>query len=432
MFNQQQINNLLIKIYYLLLGILIFKIGTNIPVYGISSTAIINIDNQFNKVLDSLNLFSGGALSRASIFSLALMPSISASIFIQILTYKVDFFINHSKTESGKDYIKRFTRCLTVLIALFQGFYLTDFFYSNYSSYNIIYLSETDFYFTSILSLVIGSMIVTWLAEQISERGIGNGVSLIIYIGIVSSLPNLIKDYNIFLKDNIYSLFGIILISLFMISIIYFVVYIESIQKRIKISTIKQHHKETSTEKEYLPFKINISGIMPVIIAGLFVSLPLSIISFFTSLLNITSLELEKLKILFSIGHSYHFIFMGFFIFFFSIYYIKLINYKSTIITLINSRNIVINGIRPGLNTEKYIGNLINKLSIVSSFYLFLLVIIPEFFIFKLGFSFYFGGTSLLIIVLTSIDWIKEIKSHFYSLKYKKLENKINKVFNDD
>lgn len=427
MLENKQLQNLFTKLMYVLFGIIIFRIGTYIPVYGVNPEFLIDFDERFNKVLSSMNMFTGGALSQASVFSLAVMPYISASILIQILSFTMPYL--KSLKESGREgqsKILRLTRLLTIVIAIFQGVYLCTFLLKSYSHPNFLQISEESFYFLGTLSLVSGSLFITWIAEQITERGIGNGISLIIYIGIISSLPTLVKDFSSFLENGVYSLPMVMVIVGLMITIVFIVTYIENIQKRIPIHLTGIKSDRLHIDDQYMPFKINLSGVMPAIIAGMFVGFPLTVISILNSFFPTTTLD--KINTLFSVGNPYYYIFMGILILFFSFFYLNITQHSKTIIGTIKSKNIIIDKVRPGKDTENYINHTINKLSIVGAIYLFILIIIPDVFMLKVGFSFYFGGTALLIMVLASIDWIKQISSHFDYLKYNKIERKLDNI----
>jgi preprotein translocase subunit SecY len=427
MFKNKQINNLAVKLMYVLLGIVIFRMGTYIPIYGVNPEYLIGFDEKFNKVLSSLNMFTGGALSQASIFSLAVMPYISASILIQILS----FTLPHLKKikENGRDgqaKIMRITRLVTIVIACIQGSYLCSFLLKSYSNPNFLTISIEYFYILGTLSLVAGSLFITWIAEQITERGIGNGVSLIIYIGIVSSLPSLVKDFSSFIKNDVYSIGFVVLIVLIMVLIIFLVTYIENIQKRLAIHLTGIKSEKLHVDDQYMPFKVNLSGVMPAIIAGMFVSIPLTVLSLLSSF--IPFFNMDKLNDLFSMGNPYYYFFMGFLIIFFSFFYLKITQHTENILNTIKSKNIIIDKVRPGKDTEQFIQHTIRKLSIVGSIYLFTLIIIPDIFMLQVGFSFYFGGTSLLIMVLASLDWIKQISAHFDYRRYRKIESTLNNI----
>lgn len=426
MYNKLQITSLISKLFFSFFALIIFQIGLNIPIYGINSYLIVGFDNNFNKVLESLNIFSGGALSQASIFSLAVMPYITASIFVQLLSIKIPYLLNLKDTDQSGNKIKIITRLLTIFIASFQSYYLCKYFLSTFNPEKILYVSTSSFYILGGLSLVIGSLFITWIAEKVTERGLGNGVSLIIFIGVCSSFINILKDFNLFITTEKYNYFFIFLICLFMVSIFYFVVFIEKIQKRIFINII-DNKKDDNTN--YLPFKINIGGVMPAIIAGVFVGFPLSIISVLNNFFDLDGFLYNKTIELFSIGGLFHYIFILILIAFFSFYYLKITSYNKKIKEMIKNSDIILNGVRPGTETDIYIDNIIKKLTVISTIYLFLLIIIPDIFLLNIGLSFYFGGTGLLIVIITTIDWIKEISMHFNYIKYKKIKQNINKSF---
>lgn len=427
MFKNKQINNLAVKLMYVLLGVVIFRMGTYIPIYGVNPEFLIDFDEKFNKVLSSLNMFTGGALSQASIFSLAVMPYISASILIQILSFTLPYLKKIKENgRDGQTKILRITRLITIVIASIQGAYLCSFLLQSYSNPNFLTISVENFYILGTLSLIAGSLFITWIAEQITERGIGNGVSLIIYIGIISSLPSLVKDFSSFIQNNVYSVGLVALIVLVMIFIVFLVTYIENIQKRLAIHLTGINSEKLHVDDQYMPFKINLSGVMPAIIAGMFVSFPLTILSLLSKF--IPDFNMDKLNNLFSMGNPYYYLFMGSLIIFFSFFYLKITQHTTNILNTIKSKNIIIDKVRPGKDTEKFIQHTVSKLSIVGSIYLFILIIIPDVFMLQVGFSFYFGGTSLLIMVLASLDWIKQISSHFDYRRYRRLEDNLNRI----
>lgn len=421
MYNKIQINSLFSKILFSFLALIIFKIGLNIPIYGINSNLIVGVDSHFNKVLDSLNIFSGGALSQASIFSLAVIPFITASIFVQLLSIKIPYLINLKENDQSGKKIKTLTRFLTIFIASFQSYYLCQYFLKTFNQNEIIYISVLNFYIFGGLSLVVGSLFITWIAEKVTERGFGNGVSFIIFIGVCSSFINIVKDFNMFITSDKYGVFSLIAISFFMLSIFYFIVFIEKTQKRISINIINNKKYDN---KNYLPFKVNMGGIMPAIIAGIFVGFPLTIVSFLGNFFDFNSF---KIKELFSMGGIFYYIFMFLLLSFFSFYYLKIISYDKKIKEMIENSDLIVSGLRPGIETRKYIDSVINRLTYISIGYIFLIIIIPDVFFLNIGLSFYFGGTGLLIVIITSVDWIKEFSMHFSYLKYRNLKNKIDK-----
>jgi preprotein translocase subunit SecY len=424
MWNKVQMKFLFTKLFYVFLGVVIFRLGTYIPVYGINPEFLIGFDEKFNKVLSSLNMFTGGALSQASIFSLAVMPYITASIFIQIMSFTIPYLKTiKDNGREGQVKILRLTRLLTIFVATMQGFYLCSFLIKSYGGDTLLTVSPMEFYIMGTLSLVAGSVFITWIAEQITERGIGNGVSLIIYIGIISTLPNLFKDFSSFIDNGTYSIGLVVIIISLMLAIVFAVTYIENIQKRLPIHLTNVKSNSLHVDDQYLPFKLNLSGVMPAIIAGMFVGIPLTLLPLIENLMP--NAIFQKIVFLFSVGNPYYYIFMGVLIVFFSFYYLKITQHTKNIIKMIETKNIIIDKVRPGKDTNLYIENTINKLSVIGSIYLFVLIIIPDIFMLQVGFSFYFGGTALLIMVLASLDWIKQIQSHFDYLKYSKIEKKL-------
>ncbi len=419
------------RIIFTFLSIFIFRIGSFIPIPGININLLSNIlEHKNNVFFDIFNIFSGGSLLHVSVLMLGIMPYISASIVMQLLTFTCNYFTQLNKEgEYGKSIINIYTRILTLLLSIIQAVMIVLTFEKFNYFENIIYHTNSLFYCIFVLSLVVGTMLLMWLGEKISEYGIGNGVSLIIFTGILSSIP---KNIYFFLKDIKFTklvFLNFLLLSFLLLVVVFFIVFIEKAKRKILVQygTKRENNKNYifNLEKNiYLPIKINISGIIPSIFASTIIILPL----FLFLWLNI----FFKKKIFFILSNYFyydHYLYLFLFfilVIFFCFFYTFLVFNPHNITMDFQKSGIYIIGVRPGNKTRLYINNIVFRLTLFNSIYICIVCLIPNLFYELIGFSFYFSGTSLLIVVVVTIEIITQIKSLIMFNKYLLLFKKYN------
>jgi len=419
------------KIFFVIFSLIIFRIGSFIPIPGVDVTILTKLlKHQSGTIIDIFNMFSGGALNRASIFSLGIMPYISSSIIIQLLTLLHPTFLEIKKEgESGHRKLNQYTRYFTLILAVVQsiGISLS---LNNISGFEkLIIYQDFYFYLIAIFSLVTGTIFLMWLGELITDYGIGNGISIIIFSGIISGLPSaIVHTVEQARLGNLSILFFIILIVL-MFSITFLVVFIEKSQRNIDVCYAKrqQGRRLYAAQSTHLPLKLNIAGVIPAIFASSIILFPATIISWFGGL--------SKWDLLVKISNNlqpncflYHILY-GIFIIFFCFFYTGLVfNPRETADNLKKS-GAFIPGIRPGEQTSKYINKIMLKLTLISSIYITFICLIPELIRNFLRVSFHFGGTSLLIVVVVIIDFISQTQTLILSTQYESVLKKSNLNF---
>ncbi len=419
-------NDLKKRIMFVIIILIMYRIGAHIPIPLIDAKQILNSFSDINKnIFNLFALFSGGALTNVTIFSLGIMPYISSSIIIQLLATTWTPLKKIQKDGySGKKKISLYTRILTLFLSSIQSIAMTKFILNTsiIENYNKLY------YIVIIVTLISGTMILMWLGEQINERGIGNGISLIIFTNIISNTPHSINVALEKLRQGEISIFttAIFIFSLFLIIIM--IVTIESSQRKILINYPKRQYgkKIYAAQTNYLPFKINMAGIMPPIFASSIILFPLTAINWINNSLKINFID-YIIKIL-TPGSLLYIIIFGLLIIFFAFFYTNLIfNSKETAENLKKTGGFI-SGIRPGEQTAEYIKKIINKLTYLSAIYLTLVCLIPEILTKIINVPFYFGGTSLLIVIAVIIDFISQIQSKLISQKYEKLIKKYERT----
>lgn len=409
------------RLIFLVLALIIFRIGAHVPVPGLDPSKLAELfASGRSGIFGLFNLFSGGSLSRLTIFSLGIMPYISASIIIQLLSMAWPP-LEQLKKEGhiGRRKLSQYTRYLALVLAAFQSIGMAKFMAATSLNPNFIY------YITVCVTLVTGTMFLMWLGEQITERGIGNGVSLIIFAGIVANLPNSIVNTLERVRQGELHGLGLIGLLFMLVLVIAFVVFIERGQRLITVnyaSKQQQGKQGYITQKSHLPLKINMAGVIPPIFASSIILFPVTISQWFG---KSSSIEfLTKLSAALSPGQPLYVLLFGVAIVFFAFFYTALVfNPKETADNLKKS-GAFIAGIRPGEQTAVYIDDLMSKLTIMGAIYIALVSLMPEFLVLFLKVPFYFGGTSLLIIVVVVMDFMSQIQSHIMSHQYEGLMRK--------
>lgn len=409
------------RLWFVLFGLVVFRIGVHIPVPGIDAARLAELfANSQNNILGMANVFSGGALQRLSIFALGIMPYISASIIMQLLTVISPSLEQLKKEgEAGRRKISQYTRVGTLFLATFQAFGMSKFLASSGTA---VY-SGVLFYTTTVITLVTGTMFLMWLGEKITERGVGNGISLIIFAGIASGLPRAVA--NTFEQVRQTQSMALILLLLIMLAITAFVVFVERGQRRITVNYAKrqQGRKIYAAQQSHLPLKINMAGVIPPIFASSLILFPASISQWFgqtkSSFLTEIGLALQPGQPLYILLFSSGIIFFCFF------YTALVFNPRETAENLKRS-GAFIPGIRPGEQTAGYIDKVMTRLTLAGALYITAVSVLPEFLVLGWQVPFYFGGTSLLIIVVVIMDFIAQIQAHLMSQQYESLMRKAN------
>ncbi|CAL4043681.1 Preprotein translocase subunit SecY [Buchnera aphidicola (Tetraneura ulmi)] len=419
------------RFLFLVFSLLIFRLGSFIPIPGINTVELSRlIYHHQGTFIEMLNMFSGGSLSRASIFSLGIMPYISASIIVQLLSLIYPKLKDLKKEgEIGKRKINQFIRYVTLVLAIFQSIGIVSTF-SNISNLNrLVVVSSSSFYFFSILSLVSGTMFLMWLGELITERGIGNGVSIIIFSGILVGFPSAIGTTLEKFRIGDLSFFLIFCILCFIFFITFLVVFIEKSQRRILVQYARrqQGRRMYSAHTNHLPLKVNMSGVMPAIFSSSIMLFPATIASWFGGFNKLN--WLFSLFFYFRLSNFLYLLIYALTIIFFCFFYIELMFNSNETAENLKKSGAFVPGIRPGKQTAKFIRKIIVRLTVIGSIYISLICLIPEILRNYVKVPFYFGGTSLLIVVIVIIDFISQVQTIMMSSQYNSVLKKSNLNF---
>jgi len=412
------------RLLFVIIGILVYRLGAHIPVPGLDPQKLANFfGEQQNTIFGLFNMFSGGALSRVTVFAIGIMPYISASIMIQLFSVVIPTLEQLKKEgESGRRKINQYTRYLTLLLSIFQSFGMAKWL----AGQQIALQPDLVFYITAVVTLVTGTMFLMWLGEQITEKGIGNGISLIIFSGIVSSMPNSVASVLQQVKEGQMQALTLLLIAVIVVLVTGFVVFMERGQRRIRVNYAQrtQGRKVYAAQTSHLPLKINIAGVIPPIFASSIILLPATLAQFFARGKGMD--WLADIGMALSPGQPLYLIVYAIAIIFFAFFYTALVfNPKDTADNLKKS-GAYIPGIRPGEQTSKYVDTVMTKLTFVGSIYLVLVCLLPQILMYTWHVPFYFGGTSLLIIVVVIMDFVAQIQAHMMTQQYESLMKKAN------
>jgi preprotein translocase subunit SecY len=418
------LGELMARLRFLLLAFVIFRIGTHIPVPGINpeKLAAMFTQNQ-GTILGMFNMFSGGALERMSILALGIMPYISASIIIQLLTPMTPSLEALKKEgESGRHKLTQYTRYLTLILALVQGFGMVV----GMGAQGLAYNPGFIFNFVGVTSLVTGAMFMMWLGEQITERGIGNGISMLIFAGIVAGLPSAVLVSFQQAREgeiSILVLLGILALSL---AIIYLVVFIERGQRRITVNYAKQQrgNRVYQAQSSHLPLKVNMSGVIPAIFASSLLLFPATLATWFG---QGEGMEwLQEVSLALGPGQPLNVVLFSALIVFFCFFYTAMMFNPDDVASNLKRSGAFLPGIRPGENTAKYIDSVVTKLTMFGAIYMALICLLPQFLIVSFNVPFHLGGTSLLIVVVVVMDFVSQVQSHLMTHQYDSLLKKAN------
>lgn len=413
------------RLFFLLLALVVYRIGTHIPVPGIDPDQLAELfRGQEGGILSLFNMFSGGALSRFSVFALGIMPYISASIIMQLMTYVVPTLEQLKKEgEAGRRKITQYTRYGTLGLAIFQSLGISV---ALESAPGLVLDPGMGFRVTAVVSLTAGTMFLMWLGEQITERGLGNGISLLIFAGIVAGLPSAIGGLLDLVRTGAMSIIAALFISTLVVLVTYAVVFIERGQRRILVNYARRQvgNKVYGGQSSHLPLKLNMAGVIPPIFASSIILLPATLVSWFST--GDAMRWMRDLAALLSPGQPiYVMLYAGAIIFFCFFYTALVFNSRETADNLKKS-GAFIPGIRPGDQTSRYIDRILTRLTLVGALYITAVCLLPEFLILEYNVPFYFGGTSLLIIVIVTMDFMAQVQAYVMSQQYESLLKKAN------
>ncbi|MGE4336882.1 MAG: preprotein translocase subunit SecY [Pigmentiphaga sp.] len=411
------------RLVFLVMALVVYRLGTHIPVPGIDPDQLSMLFQQNQGgILGLFNMFSGGALSRFSILALGIMPYISASIIMQLLTVIVPSLEAIKKEgEAGRRKITQYTRYGTLVLALFQAVGISV---ALESQPGLVIDPGMLFRVTTVISLVTGTMFLMWLGEQITERGLGNGISIIIFAGIVAGLPSALAGLFELVRTGAMAVLSSLVIVVLVVLVTAFVVFVERGQRRITVNYAKRQvgNKLYGGQSSHLPLKLNMSGVIPPIFASSIILFPATLTSWFAT--GESMLWMRDIAAALSPGQPLYITLYALAIVFFTFFYTALVfNSRETADNLKKS-GAFIPGIRPGEQTARYIDRILSRLTLAGAIYITLVCLLPEFLVLRWNVPFYFGGTSLLIIVVVTMDFMAQVQSYIMSHQYDSLLKK--------
>ncbi|WP_456093662.1 preprotein translocase subunit SecY [Neisseria sp.] len=404
------------RLVFLLGALVVFRIGAHIPVPGVDAVALANLfQGARDGIFGMLNMFSGGSLERFTIFAIGIMPYISSSIIVQLASEIIPSLKALKKEgEAGRKIITKYTRYGTVLLAVVQSFAAATFVYQQ----GVVVTSTLEFYISTVVCLVTGTMFLMWLGEQITERGIGNGISLIITAGIVSGIPSGVARLLELAKSQS---FTVVLITFGILLLIYVVVYFESAQRKVPIHYAKRQFGSSmmSGQSIHMPFKLNMAGVIPPIFASSIILFPSTLLGWFGS--NDANSILHRISTLVQHGQPLYIALFATTIIFFCYFYTALVFSPKEMAENLKKSGAFVPGIRPGEQTSRYLEKVVLRLTLFGALYITTICLIPEFLTTALNVPFYLGGTSLLILVVVTMDFRTQINSYVMSSQYEDL-----------
>ena len=413
------------RLLFLLGALVVYRIGAHIPVPGIDPGQLEQLfKQQSGGILNLFNMFSGGALSRFTVFALGIMPYISASIIMQLMTYVVPTFEQMKKEgQTGQRKITQYTRYGTLALALFQSFGIAV---ALEASQGLVIAPGWGFRMTAVISLTAGTMFLMWLGEQITERGLGNGISILIFAGIAAGLPSAVGGLLELVRTGAMS----IIVALFIVALVcvvtYFVVFVERGQRKILVNYARRQvgNKVYGGQSSHLPLKLNMAGVIPPIFASSIILLPATVVGWFSA--GDSMRWLKDIAATLTPGQPIYVMLYAAAIIFFCFFYTGLVfNSRETADNLKKS-GAFIPGIRPGDQTARYIDKILMRLTLAGAIYITAVCLFPEFLILRYNVPFYFGGTSLLILVVVTMDFMAQVQNYMMSQQYESLLKKAN------
>ena len=413
------------RLMFLLGALFVFRIGSHIPVPGVDPVALNHLfEGMNNGILGMLNMFSGGSLSRFSIFAIGIMPYISASIVMQLATEIIPSLKALKKEgAAGRRVITKYTRIGTVILAALQSFAAAVMLFRQPG---LVDISQNEFYLSTVVCLTTGTMFLMWLGEQITERGIGNGISLIICAGIAAGIPGAIGQlFSMTAQGSMNPLVAVLIVA-GALALVYVVVFIESAQRKVPIQYAKRQvgNSIMQGQNTHMPFKLNMSGVIPPIFASSIILFPTTIMSWFGAQGGDSSSFLGKLALYFQHGQPLYIIFFASAVIFFCYFYTALVFSPREIADNLKKSGAFVPGIRPGEHTTKYIEKVVLRLTFYGALYITVVCLIPELLVSYANIPFYLGGTSLLILVVVTMDFAMQVGSYRVSQQYEYLINK--------
>jgi preprotein translocase subunit SecY len=413
------------RLWFLLLALIVYRIGAHIPVPGIDPTVLADLfKSQKNGILGMFNMFSGGALERFTILALGIMPYISASIIMQLAAIAVPHLEQLKKDgEAGRCKITQYTRYGTLVLALFQSFGIAVMLQSQAG---LVLNPGPMFQITTIVTLVTGTMFLMWLGEQITERGLGNGISLIIFAGIAAGLPSAIGNTLEMARTGAFSIPLVLALFFGAILVTALVVFVERGQRKILVNYAKRQvgNKVYGGQSSHLPLKLNMAGVIPPIFASSIILFPATLAGMFGSGEGMNWLKDISEKL--SPGQPIYVLFYAAAIVFFCFFYTALVFSPKETADNLKKSGAFLPGIRPGDQTAKYVEKIMLRLTLIGAVYITLVCLLPEFLVVKWNVPFYFGGTSLLILVVVTMDFMAQVQSYLMTHQYENLLKKAN------
>ena len=424
-----QLSELYARLWFLLGALVVFRLCSHIPVPGINPTALAAMfDQQRGTILDMFNMFSGGALERFSVIALGVMPYISASIILQLLTFIHPKLEQLKKEgETGRRVINQYTRYATVALATFQAFGIAVMLeQQSAAGMSLVLAPGIAFKITCVTTLVAGTLFLMWLGEQVTERGIGNGISMLIFAGIAAGLPRAVGGTIELARTGEMHIFLIFALFALVVLVTGFVVFVERGQRRITVNYAKQQRgpQSLSMPASYIPLKLNMSGVIPPIFASSIILFPSTIAGWFG---NADGMGwLRELASMLSPGQPVYVLLYAGAIIFFAFFYTAIVFNPRETADNLKKQGALVPGFRPGEQTARYVDTVLTRLTAAGAVYISLVCLLPEFLILEFRVPFYFGGTSLLIIVVVIMDFIAQVQTHLQSHQYAGLLRKAN------
>ncbi|MBJ38247.1 MAG: preprotein translocase subunit SecY [Gammaproteobacteria bacterium] len=412
------------RLWYVLLAIIVYRVGSHIPVPGINPDRLAALFEQNQGgILDMFNMFSGGALERMSIFALGIMPYISASIITQLLVATTPSLQQLRKEgEAGRRKISQYTRWGTLVLALIQGFAMS----SGLASQGLSYTSSFVFHFVAVSTLTTGAMFMMWLGEQVTERGVGNGISILIFAGIVAGFPSALGQSFEQARQGEISILALLLIGAIGVLVIAGVVFVERGQRRITINYARRQQRGGAPQQQsnFIPLKVNMAGVIPAIFASSLLLFPASLGQWFGASPNMEWLQEIALQI--APGQPLNIILFSAGIIFFCFWYTAIMFNPKEVADNLKRSGAFIPGYRPGDQTARYIDTILTRLTLFGSIYMTLVCLMPQFLVVQFNISFQLGGTALLIVVVVVMDFMSQVQTHLLSHQYESLMKKSN------
>lgn len=407
------------RLLFLLGALIVFRIGAHIPVPGVDAAALAKLyESASSGILGMLNMFSGGSLERFSIFAIGIMPYISASIIVQLASEILPSLKALKKEgEAGRKIITKYTRYGTVVLAVMQSFGVATFVYQQ----NVVVVSQMEFFISTVVCLVTGTMFLMWLGEQMTERGIGNGISLIITAGIAAGIPAGAAQLVTLTSQGSMSMLTAVAIVVGALLLIYIVVFFESAQRKVPVHYAKRQlgSRIVQGQNTHMPFKLNMAGVIPPIFASSIILFPSTLLSWFGS--TNTDSWLHKVAGLLQHGQPVYILLFAATIIFFCYFYTALVFSPKEMAENLKKSGAFIPGIRPGEQTSRYLEKVVLRLTLFGALYITIICLIPEFLTTALNIPFYLGGTSLLILVVVTMDFQTQIASYRVTQQYEHL-----------